>query len=37
MFGITTGGREAHVLKVAIDLEYCQSVKHLHGWDPINA
>jgi NADH dehydrogenase len=33
--GITTGGRVAHLLKDAIEREYCQSVKHLRGWDPI--
>jgi NADH dehydrogenase len=32
--GITTGGRLAHLLKDAIEWEYRQSVKHLHGWDP---
>ena len=32
--GITSGGRMAHVLKDAIEWEYRQSVKHLHGWDP---
>jgi NADH dehydrogenase len=35
--GITTGGRVAHVLKDAIEWEYRQSVKHLRGWDPLNA
>jgi NADH dehydrogenase len=35
--GITTGGRIAHLLKDAIEWEYRQSVKHLRGWDPINA
>jgi NADH dehydrogenase len=33
--GITTGGRLAHLLKDAIEWEYRQSVKHLHGWDPV--
>jgi hypothetical protein len=33
--GITTGGRLAHVLKDAIEWEYCQSVQHLRGWDPV--
>ena len=33
--GITTGGRLAHLLKDAIELEYRQSVKHLRGWDPV--
>jgi NADH dehydrogenase len=32
--GVTSGGRMAHVLKDAIEWEYRQSVKHLHGWDP---
>jgi NADH dehydrogenase len=31
----TSGGRLAHVLKDAIEWEYRQSVKHLHGWDPL--
>ncbi len=35
--GITTGGRLAHLLKDAIEWEYRQSVKHLRGWDPVNA
>jgi NADH:ubiquinone reductase (H+-translocating) len=35
--GITTGGRIAHLLKDAIEWEYRESVKHLRGWDPINA
>ncbi|HEV3312125.1 MAG TPA: NAD(P)/FAD-dependent oxidoreductase [Chloroflexota bacterium] len=30
--GITFGGRLAHVLKEAIEWEYRQSLKHLHGW-----
>jgi NADH:ubiquinone reductase (H+-translocating) len=33
--GVTTGGRLAHMLKDAIELEYRQSVRHLRGWDPI--
>ena len=33
--GITTGGRLAHLLKDAIELEYRQSVRHLRGWDPV--
>jgi NADH:ubiquinone reductase (H+-translocating) len=33
--GITTGGRLAHLLKDAIEWEYRQSVRHLHGWDPV--
>ena len=33
--GITTGGQLAHLLKDAIEWEYRQSVKHLHGWDPV--
>jgi NADH:ubiquinone reductase (H+-translocating) len=33
--GITPSGRPAHLLKDAIEWEYRQSVKHLHGWDPI--
>jgi NADH dehydrogenase len=37
IFGITTGGRVAHLLKDAIEWEYRQSVKHLRGWDPVNA
>jgi NADH:ubiquinone reductase (H+-translocating) len=32
--GTTTGGRLAHLLKDAIEWEYRQSVRHLHGWDP---
>ena len=32
--GITSGGRAAHVLKDAIEWEYRQTVRHLHGWDP---
>ena len=32
--GITSGGRMTHLLKDAIEWEYRQSVKHLHGWDP---
>jgi NADH:ubiquinone reductase (H+-translocating) len=35
--GITTGGRLAHLLKDAIEWEYRQSVRHLHGWDPLAA
>ncbi len=35
--GITTGGRIAHLLKDAIEWEYRESVKHLRGWDPVNA
>jgi NADH:ubiquinone reductase (H+-translocating) len=35
--GITTGGRMAHLLKDAIEWEYRESVKHLRGWDPVNA
>jgi NADH:quinone reductase (non-electrogenic) len=35
--GIKTGGRLAHVLKDAIEWEYRQSVKHMRGWDPLNA
>ncbi len=35
--GITTGGRTAHLLKDAIEWEYRQSVRHLRGWDPLNA
>jgi NADH dehydrogenase len=35
--GITTGGRVAHVLKDVIEWEYRQSVRHLRGWDPVNA
>ena len=35
--GITTGGRVAHLLKDAIEWEYRQAVKHLRGWDPVNA
>jgi NADH:ubiquinone reductase (H+-translocating) len=30
--GLTIGGRLAHALKDAIELEYRQSVKHLRGW-----
>jgi NADH:ubiquinone reductase (H+-translocating) len=33
--GITSGGRLAHLLKDAIEWEYRQSVRHLHGWDPL--
>jgi NADH dehydrogenase FAD-containing subunit len=35
--GLTIGGRVAHLLKDAIEWEYRQSVKHLRGWDPVNA
>jgi NADH:ubiquinone reductase (H+-translocating) len=35
--GTTTGGRLAHLLKDAIEWEYRQSVRHLHGWDPLAA
>jgi NADH:ubiquinone reductase (H+-translocating) len=35
--GMTTGGRLAHLLKDAIEWEYRQSVRHLHGWDPLAA
>jgi NADH dehydrogenase len=35
--GLTTGGRLAHLLKDAIEWEYRQSVRHLHGWDPLAA
>jgi NADH:ubiquinone reductase (H+-translocating) len=35
--GITTGRRLAHLLKDAIEWEYRQSVRHLHGWDPLAA
>lgn len=35
--GFTAGGRVAHLLKDAIEWEYRQSVKHLRGWDPVNA
>jgi NADH:ubiquinone reductase (H+-translocating) len=30
--GLTIGGRLAHLLKDAIELEYRQAVKHLRGW-----
>jgi len=30
--GIAFGGRLAHILKDAIEWEYRQSLKHLHGW-----
>jgi NADH:ubiquinone reductase (H+-translocating) len=33
--GITTSGHLAHLLKDAIEWEYRQSVRHLHGWDPV--
>jgi NADH dehydrogenase len=33
--GHTIGGRLAHALKDAIEWEYRQSVKHLHGWSPV--
>jgi NADH:quinone reductase (non-electrogenic) len=33
--GLTTGGQLVHLLKDAIEWEYRQSVKHLHGWDPL--
>jgi NADH:ubiquinone reductase (H+-translocating) len=33
--GITTRGRLAHGLKDIIEWEYRQSVRHLHGWDPV--
>ena len=33
--GHTIGGRLAHTLKDAIEWEYRQSVKHLHGWSPV--
>jgi NADH dehydrogenase len=35
IFGITTGGQLAHLLKDAIEWEYRQSVRHLRGWDPV--
>jgi hypothetical protein len=33
--GLTIGGRLAHLLKDAIELEYRQSVKRLHGWGAV--
>jgi NADH dehydrogenase len=33
--GVPFGGRLAHLLKDAIELEYRTSVKHLRGWSPI--
>lgn len=33
--GLTIGGRLAHLLKDAIELEYRQTVKHLRGWGAI--
>lgn len=35
--GITIGGRAAHLLKDVIEWDYRESVKHLRGWDPLNA
>jgi NADH dehydrogenase len=33
--GRTVGGRLAHALKDAIEWEYRQSVRHLHGWSMV--